>query len=405
MAGEVSYLLRPVDEEGWELWSFAENKRATFVRRLANASDAPGETIVALPVRQTLSFPTWLATGDKTLVPEMLRLQLEQRGLLGKQNNGSSLEVRIIENHENESLAIASVLQPGFPKELTFERAVRFEPAPFTFALPQDRLIVWRENGRLAMAVTRGQNAVHFQGLSDRDLSEAIVREIKCALLQLEASRVCGRLRGATLWGNFSDDEVNRLQRVTGLKAHRDAVPPPILPAVASKLVPPEVEVLHGRKRRRKQIRLAVLAILSLYFLGVLALVAHLGWLRMEAGWIRQRLDGQKPTVAAIQSTADRWRRVEWAVNPKIYAVELLNQVAALLPPDGLRLTDFELQKGKVSIRGEASTAPAAFKFAEDIKAAPDLQMFDWQMPSPQLRPDGRANFTIEGDPKVAKID
>jgi len=63
------------------------------------------------------------------------------------------------------------------------------------------------------------------------------------------------------------------------------------------------------------------------------------------------------------------------------------------------------MQNGKVAIRGEASTAPAAFKFAEDIKAKPDLQMYTWLMPSPTLRPDGRAEFTIEGNPKIAKIN
>jgi hypothetical protein len=109
--------------------------------------------------------------------------------------------------------------------------------------------------------------------------------------------------------------------------------------------------------------------------------------------------------VAAIQGTAERWRQVEWAVNPKLYPVELLYQVAGLLPHDGLRLTAFEIQNGKVVIRGEASTSPAVFKFAEDIKAKSDLQMFNWQMASPILRPDGRAEFTIEGDPKIAKIN
>ncbi len=109
--------------------------------------------------------------------------------------------------------------------------------------------------------------------------------------------------------------------------------------------------------------------------------------------------------MAAIQGTAERWRQVEWAVNPKLYPVELLYQISGLLPGDGLRLTAIEIQKGKVVIRGEASTAPAAFKFAEDIKAKSELQIFSWLMPSPTLRPDGRAEFTIEGDPKFAKIN
>ena len=109
--------------------------------------------------------------------------------------------------------------------------------------------------------------------------------------------------------------------------------------------------------------------------------------------------------MAAIQKTAERWRKVEEAVNPGFYPVEVLYQVSSLLPPDGMRLTSFEVEKGKVTLRGEASTAPAAFKFAEDIKAKPELQLFNWQMPSPTLRPDGRAEFAIEGDPKFAKTD
>jgi formylmethanofuran dehydrogenase subunit C len=85
--------------------------------------------------------------------------------------------------------------------------------------------------------------------------------------------------------------------------------------------------------------------------------------------------------------------------------VELLNQVSGLLPADGLRLTAFESSNGKIVIKGEASNPPAAFKFSEDIKAKPDLQMFNWEMPNPSLRADGRADFTIEGVPKVAKIE
>jgi hypothetical protein len=137
----------------------------------------------------------------------------------------------------------------------------------------------------------------------------------------------------------------------------------------------------------------------------VLGLVGYIYWQRFVADGLSRHIQGQAPTVAAIQGTAERWRQVEWAVNPRLYPVELLYQVSRLLPHDGLRLTALDVQKGKVIVRGEASTAPAAFKFAEDIKANPDLQMFTWRMPSPTLRPDGRAEFAIEGDPKFAKIN
>jgi hypothetical protein len=189
------------------------------------------------------------------------------------------------------------------------------------------------------------------------------------------------------------------------LNVTHDAVPPPSLPAMRSKLLPPEVFSLHARKRRRRQIRSGIGLLAAVYILGVLGLVGYIYWQRFVADNLRRHIQDQAPTVAAIQGTAERWRQVEWAVNPKLYPVELLYQISTLLPPDGLRLTAVEIQKGNVVVRGEASTAPAAFKFAEDIKAKPELQMFNWHMPSPTLRPDGRAEFTIEGDPKFAKID
>jgi len=89
------------------------------------------------------------------------------------------------------------------------------------------------------------------------------------------------------------------------------------------------------------------------------------------------------PTVQAIQATSDEWKKVEWAVDPQLYPVEILYQVAALIPAQGMRLTAFEIVKGKLSIRGEASGAAAAFKLAEDIKASRSFKLFQWQMRSP----------------------
>jgi hypothetical protein len=143
----------------------------------------------------------------------------------------------------------------------------------------------------------------------------------------------------------------------------------------------------------------------AVYILGVLGLIGYIYWQRLAADNLRRRIQELAPTVAAIQGTAERWHQVEWAVNPKLYPLEILYQISGLLPHDGLRLTAVEIQKGNVVVSGEASTAPAAFKFAEDIKAKPELRMFTWQMASPTLRPDGRAEFNIEGVPKFAKIN
>jgi hypothetical protein len=409
MAGKIdkshTQFLRAVEGEEWEHWTFNENKPAHFVQRLSTPSAVAGQVVVSLPAEYTFTFPAWLATGDRAVIPEILNLQLEKRGLLSKNSGHAAMDYRVIETRENQSLAIATILQPDFPKKLAFERVKRFEPSAYTFDLPPDRLVIWREQGRLTVAATRGREPVSVQVLGDSELSDSAALELKCIALQLEAQGLCEKFLGVTLWGEFTLEESERLQRQLGLKVTRDAVPPPNLPPVRSKLLPPEVYDLHEKRRRRQRIRSAIGWLATVYVFGVLGLIGYIYWQRQVADDLRRQIEEQTPTVSAIQETAERWRQIESATDPQLYPVEVLYQVAGLLPPDGVRLTAVETQKGKVTIRGESSTSPAVFKFAEDIKAKPDLQMFSWQMTSPILRPDGRAEFTIEGDPKIAKTD
>jgi hypothetical protein len=389
----------------WELWNFPASKRAQFVRRLENPKAAGGHVIVALPLRQTVSYATWVPTADREVVPEMVQLQLEKRGLVQKQNAASSLDVRILEVQEERALVLAIVLLPDLAPELAIENAVRFEPEPYTLPIPQDRLIIWRERQRLAMTISRGRDPIHFQVLSTEEVSDESVNEIRCILLQLESQHLINELLGLAIWGEFTDEEVERLQQGLALKTFRESVPPPSLPATASKLLPLQVSVLHEKARRRRRIRRLIAAAAGIYLLGILGIIAYIFWQQSRISQLQNQLTAELPTVTAVQGTADQWRKVQWAVDPKMYAVELLHQVADLLPPQGMRMTAFQIEKGKVIIRGEASTAAAAFKFNEDIKQNAALKIFQWEMKSPSLRPDGRAEFIIEGEPSVAKVD
>jgi hypothetical protein len=395
--------VRCTPDEDWELWAFSSAKRAQFIRRIDKPANAPGETIVGLPVRQTLTTASWVASGDRAVVPEIVELQLEQQGLV--QRNGKSADIRVLETQAEKSLALATVLLPDLDPALAFESAVQFEPACFSMPLPQDRLCIWKEQGRLAAAVTRGRNPIHLQILGETEVGPELIHELHCILLHLETQRLSDSLLGAVLWGDFSDEELAAVQNGLDLRASRESFPVPTLPATACKLLPDEVEVLHARRRRRRRIQRLLMGVAAIYVAALLALAGYIAWQKFQISELRKQLAVELPTVQAIQGTADEWKKVAWAVDPQLYPVEILHQVAGLIPAQGLRLTAFEIAKGKLSIRGEASGAAAAFKFAEDIKANPRLQLFQWQMRSPSLRPDGRAEFAIEGDPKIAKID
>ena len=397
--------VRCTPTEDWELWTFSNTKRPQFLRSIKRPADAPGKVIMGLPVRQTATTATWVATGDRDLVPDIVELQLEQQGLIHRNGKRSLPDIRVLETEAEKSLALATVLLPELDPELAFESAVQFEPAGFTLPLPQDRLCIWREQGRIATAVTRGKNPIHLQILGETEIGPEMIHEVRCALLHLEAQRLTHALLGMVLWGDFSEEEVQQLQKGLELRISRESLPAPTFPATSSKLIPGEVEVLHARRDRRRRIQRLLLVATAIYLAAIAALVGYIGWQKFQTSQLRKQLATELPTVQAIQATADEWKKVAWAVDPQLYPIEILHQVAQLIPAQGLRLTAFEIVKGKLSIRGEASGAAAAFKFAEDVKASPTLKLFRWQMRTPSLRPDGRAEFAIEGDAKIAKID
>src|SRR5258708_40181987 len=167
--------VRCTPAEDWELWTFSNTKRPQFVRRIKRPAAAPGRVIVGLPVRQTVTIATWVATDDRALVPEIVELQLEQQGLIQRDGKRSAPDIRVLETQTDKSLALATVLLPELDPQLAFESAIRFEPAGFTLPLPQDRLCIWREQGRIVTAVTRGRKPVLLQILGETAIGPGMI--------------------------------------------------------------------------------------------------------------------------------------------------------------------------------------------------------------------------------------
>jgi hypothetical protein len=66
------------------------------------------------------------------------------------------------------------------------------------------------------------------------------------------------------------------------------------------------------------------------------------------------------------------------------------------LPPE-VRLTQFEHNAGRLLLMGESKDATSAFKYLGNIQADPYLKKWTWSMPQPQLLPNNRAQFQLEG--------
>src|SRR5690349_12836576 len=103
-----TFLVRAGASEDWELWTVPDGKAPHLVQHLTSPTEAPGPTVVALPAQQVLSFPVWVSTADREVAAEMLRLRLEEQGLVPRTSTGVPMDFRLLPVQEGRCVAVAT---------------------------------------------------------------------------------------------------------------------------------------------------------------------------------------------------------------------------------------------------------------------------------------------------------
>jgi hypothetical protein len=117
------------------------------------------------------------------------------------------------------------------------------------------------------------------------------------------------------------------------------------------------------------------------------------------------RLNEIEPQLAAIRDAKASWDDLRPALTPDLYPVESIYQLILLLPPEGIRVTRFELRTDGMVIDGEASSLGHGIEFRDKLVAAPAFKRWQWDFPAPTSLPDGRATFRAEARPPEAATD
>lgn len=391
-------LLRPSEGAQWEVWA-AEGAQARLIGTCDTpaAAGASPQSVLALPLRQVFAVPLWLATSDPALMREMIFLQLERRGLsAGHSAREMIFDYRVVASVENKTLVLAVAVPATLPAHLCLDVRAS-EPSARLLPLPPDEFTLWREDGRLALAVTRGGELAYFQALGDGSFTPAAVRELQCVKLQLEAANVIARARGVTLWGDFAPGEVSAVGEALGLRVAAAPRPAPALPRDWMDLAPASVR--QGRKVAQTRSRTFAIAsaAAAVYLLFLLVLVARLTWFYIEAGRIEAGLQAGSGEVAGIKATAERWNALAPAVDPASYPVELLYRTRPS-PDEGVRFTAFSTGVGTITIQGEAASPTAATRFVARLTKSGDLRSYKFEMPTQPVTPiNANTTFEIEG--------
>ncbi|HEY5892730.1 MAG TPA: hypothetical protein VIT91_05810 [Chthoniobacterales bacterium] len=393
------HLARPTADGGWEVWTLNNGTPPRFLRRAASLAEKEDKSLrlIGLPTSDLIGFSRWMQTSDDALLPDLVQAFLDRHGLTPKSTEGKSVAITPLFREETRTLVFIRILSASVPQNVLLPQIENYEPSAEMLDLPANGLVLWKENGRLAAVFSRDGKAAHVQSFADVTLTPEVARELLCTRLELETEGVLKQFDGIELRGEFPPEDCDTLGGILGAPVTVAQIGDPAPPVTPSGLLPPLAAQLRKKVARKQQLKRILFGAAAVYVFALVTLILNVAWLALSNEALAKKIAVDRPTAEAIQATSRRWRALEPAVNPAFYPVEILYQSAKLLPVDGVRFTLFELNANRITIRGEANNAAAAFKLVEDIKAQPDLSFFKWEMPRPNILPNDKAEFQIQG--------
>jgi hypothetical protein len=396
---------------GWNFVRSAAQNGSWTVRKLQTLAEAvpllvaTDDFVLGLPVSVVLAQRFRLPSTDPAEFPEMIRIQIEK--LLPFAADEVTTDFELIEQNENESVVSAvavrneqlaevasPLLERGYiPRQVTVYAAQRASThAPKGNAVliyPEGETLVYAmtENGKLSLARA-------FEGGNGEQLQ-----------LELPQLRLSAELQGIDASSpNVLLDETFYEMRdtVQGILASSTEVVGIELPPAPVKLnLLPE----SWRRRRLQSIRQAewrkrLLWAGGAYGAILLLLLAYLGLLRFQIGWLDRHIAHDAPETEFVRATEAKWKALAPAIDPHYYPVEILLHFFDSLPATDVQITAYNQSARQISVDGEASTAALAYQFIEKIKKNPELSAFQFDMAAPRILPNNHAQFRLEGKPK-----
>lgn len=282
--------------------------------------------------------------------------------------------------------------------EVPLPDATRHEPSACMLPLPRDGMAVWMELGRYVIAFTRETELLHLAVLSARSLDADAAFEARDLAAALQAHGFIEKVSVVQVWARSEVDFIPQLaclfEDAAVVKGPR---PDPFLPAKTSGLLPAQLAALRQERLARQThvLLLAGAVMIYLCFFGA-------WWLRLQGRGTD--VDGAEKKLATVQPEMNRvreaqalWLEMEAAIDPELYPVELFHQILTLLPDEGIRLKEFQIEENKLVLSGEATTVNQALGFKDRLTASRPLQRYTWSFPVPAIREDNRAEFRAEG--------
>lgn len=404
-----SILILPAPSENWEVWSCGRGPDCIWqgtAENPAQASAGASSVVMALPARLCRTFSFAAPTQDKNLARRLAHAQLEKRGLLAGAAGGALYECHLHPRGSGGALVSVDVIAAAANPADTLSHARGLLPFPRLFELPEGRLVIVEEQGRLILCVGAGGSLAHSQVISmTRELGSHVAPEIRIASLALQEQGVLADITGVELWGDFPPAAAQELSVRLGLPVTTRERPVPKAAVVqkeaSAELLPAAAKKALAKRRQRLWRWAAAAALLCVPGGWLWSQYRQLATVEAEAARLQALVaapvDAGSTEAEQVRALQQRWAALRQALEPRRYPLMVLNNLTRCIPSGGVVLRRYDNKVGELSVRGTARTALEAYDFYNAVSRDKELAVYAWSMAQPHLRDDGQAFFEIKG--------
>lgn len=383
----------------WQSWSGAEGELCQQSGEFTTAGgtfdkEAP-RRVLALPSTHFWVLPAWLK-GESEHLRSMALLHLERMGVKTGEDE-TAVQVRSIASKEGANLARILALK-DLPVPLNDNARLPDEVTLHALCYPmvQNSITLFRELGRLVVAITSGAQLIYCAPLSSSRLDDHALAELNNICLQLSFQGVLARLESIVLW--IDEGDLGKIQRVTGLAPFRCDMPAPTMPPRGSSLLMPE-DLVQERQRAGTRARTRFLAMtFGAAAAAAIALVATLtAFALQERNMLREKVAELTPRASRVMDHKRAWMEAAPAVDPSTWPQQVLLHCMEPESSKEALLTHWEWTPDTLSLMGRMPSASLALEYTQALKDSGALAHFGLDGPPPVIASDQSATFEMKG--------
>lgn len=400
-----SRIALPDEKRGWTLRSGRDV--VAKGRELDEVAGSGADVLIGVPATLCTTFAVKLPTTDANLFPAMVGSQIEKRGLAHHGDASATPHAfLVLDQDDNESHLSVDVLLEDFPETLCLPKAAGYAPSARLIRLPEDRLLLWKEQKRLVLAVNRHGHLSHVQVLSaEPTLNAAAAQEINLTTLSLQAEGLVHDSPELLVMGSVvktDAEDRTAFEKALLMPAEFTSEEPEAAPSTSTNdgLLPAAVRSARQRRSSGRKRSLFAMLALVIYLVAGTFLWKFAKSREAEIARLEDRVEETRPLVEEIQLAEARWRQLEPGFDLHYYPVVQLNEITRAMPGSGVVIREYETRGRQITVQGRARDVQMAFRLKEDLEGNDFFRAYSWNMPQPRVERDNTVTFRIQGQPK-----